>query len=137
MITELTYRLWNSAKKQFENPENYYLSLVTGKIMLFSATTNSFTDINDDIIPLRYTGKQDCNGVEIFQNCIVKNKREGMYSNIILPYPGGMFDIVDRDEDYDENSIHNELLSNCDGDKFEVVGNIYENENEFKNEKTI
>lgn len=151
----IKYKLWNNSKKRFEDefeypkdgrkkvvnpPEQYFLNLQTGKIFFEERDTNgviAYTDDikqsepKDEIITLPYIGRKDCNGNELFEGCIVELFGEYLnnYWDVVWNEKGAGFEFVIRGMQYDT-----EYISNFKDESIMIVGNIYQNTNEFKNQ---
>ncbi len=155
MIPRLRFRLWNNTKKRFEDefeypkdgrkkvvdaPEIYYLALEDGEIFYEKWDTNGViaygTDLSyippyDEIIPLQCIGRNDCDDEPIFEGYIVLIEKQhyNNYWDVVWDERSAGFIFILRGIHHDT-----EFISNVKSKDMTIVGNIFQNEKQFKNE---
>jgi uncharacterized phage protein (TIGR01671 family) len=120
-MKKLKFRGWDTKKKKMYSAEDMgkdELTLsVNGKgFVNVSGADTRLSQYYTHIIPLQYTGQNDINGKEIYENDIVK-LNDGQ-----IAYVGRDFDDNAGFDFYFNGEFSGRTWSGC-----EVIGNIYEN----------
>ncbi len=155
MKSTIKYKIWNNSKKRFEDefeypkdkrnkiidrPEKYFLDLQTSEVFFEQLDTNGViayaedvtqSEPKDEIILLPYIGRKDCSGNELFKGCIVELFGDYLnnYWDVVWNKKSAGFEFVIRGMQYDT-----EYISNFNDENILIVGNIYQNNSEFKND---
>lgn len=131
MSKEIKFRLWSKIGKKFIETNNPNLEFVINNNGYLYSIENFYGEIyvlpQMDIEVLQFTGLQDKNGIEIYEGDILKykfpyDKRKVHTSAVTYLETQASFGIKDRYEN--EIPLYKITANNY----FEVIGNIYENE---------
>ena len=138
MSREIKFRLWSKIGKKFIETDNPDLDFVINNNGYLYSIENFYGEIY--ILPqmyievLQFTGLQDRNGKEIYEGDILKynfpyDGRLKHVSSVKFLETQASFGIKDRYEN--EIPLYRIAANNY----FEVIGNIYENEELLKSEE--
>jgi uncharacterized phage protein (TIGR01671 family) len=127
-MREIKFRAWSKEGKRmiYQDENGWYQKAFIGRNRYWQTTRLSTIVNHPEIIPMQYTGVKDINGTEIFEGDILR-----IASNFELRK-----DVQNQAVEYREGYFHTfewtlfELLRNAKVKKqtFEVIGNIYENQ---------
>ena len=138
MSREIKFRLWSKIGKKFIETNNPNLEFVINNNGYLYSIENFYGEIyvlpQMDIEVLQFTGLQDRNGKEIYEGDILKynfpyDGRLKHVSPVKFLETKASFGIKDRYEN--EIPLYKIAANNY----FEVIGNIYENEELLKSEE--
>ena len=138
MNRDIKFRLWSKIGKKFIETDNPDLDFVINNNGYLYSIENFYGEIyilpQLDIEVLQFTGLQDRNGKEIYEGDILKynfpyNGRLKHVSLVKFLETEASFGIKDRYEN--EIPLYRIAANNY----FEVIGNIYENEELLKSEE--
>lgn len=138
MSREIKFRLWSKIGKKFIETDNPDLDFVINNNGYLYSIENFYGEIyilpQMDIEVLQFTGLQDRNGKEIYEGDILKynfpyDGRLKHVSSVKFLETQASFGIKDRYEN--EIPLYRIAANNY----FEVIGNIYENEELLKSEE--
>ncbi len=124
---KLKFRVWNRKKEEMLKPF-HLLQYMDASERYQQEMCDAY---GEDVVLMQYTGLKDKNGVEIYEGDVVKyvvnphyefenGKRTG-----VVKFEDGRFTPL-------PGHTHSDDLSDFENDKFEVIGNIYENPNLLK-----
>lgn len=138
MNRDIKFRLWSKIGKKFIETDNPDLDFVINNNGYLYSIENFYGEIyilpQMDIEVLQFTGLQDRNGKEIYEGDILKynfpyDGRLKHVSSVKFLETEASFGIKDRYEN--EIPLYRIATNNY----FEVIGNIYENEELLKSEE--
>ena len=138
MNRDIKFRLWSKIGKKFIETNNPDLDFVINNNGYLYSIENFYGEIyilpQMDIEVLQFTGLQDRNGKEIYEGDILKynfpyDGRLKHVSSVKFLETEASFGIKDRYEN--EIPLYRIAANNY----FEVIGNIYENEELLKSEE--
>ena len=122
MNREIKFRIWDIENKEMLEVQelDFEPTFYGGRIAIRPDQYNDYFD-TEDMILMQYTGLDDKNGTEIWENDIVEITREGIYEKGIIVFKNGCFFIKSK-----ENLL---ALYNCELNnyKVKVIGNITDN----------
>jgi len=136
MSNAIKFRAWSPSAREmihFGNP--IVIADGTDRYGMFLKSMEGKVFIGGEHKLMQYTGVEDRREIEIYEGDIIKVIRddcEGEYLTTVA-YMGGAFMVDIHGEDYDETAVGwaIEIWDN-NGDKWGVIGNIYEHEELLK-----
>lgn len=139
-MREIKFRAFNVENKEMLEVENLYFNEMTNEVEI---RTTMYSDYFNDaeMMLMQYTGLNDKNGKEIYERDIVKDLTETSLANTyIVIYSWAAFRLIPTYDykQYLEYEKQNSMYANSNyrnttrkfarsTEKFEVIGNIYEN----------
>ena len=137
MSREIKYRAWLKEEKKMVNVETIDFSEKSIQYLEKNEIIDAYllrTKFLEDVEIMQYTGLEDKNGIEIYEGDILKYKylydRRFKYLSLVkFIETEASFGIKDRYEN--EIPLYRIAANNY----FEVIGNIYENEELLKSEE--
>jgi len=121
MKREIKFRAWDKENKAFMLSEGY--AICDGDVMGLRYGNEMEDVLTDQIELMQYTGLKDMNGVDIYENDIVK-------SNYKYAQPKISQIIMEDGNSYiagEDLATGNEMLVSDHVDEIEVIGNIQNN----------
>jgi len=121
MKREIKFRAWDKENKAFMPSEGY--AICDGDVMGLRYGNEMEDVLTDQIELMQYTGLKDMNGVDIYENDIVK-------SNYKYAQPKISQIIMEDGNSYiagEDLATGNEMLVSDHVDEIEVIGNIHKN----------
>lgn len=117
-MREMKFRLWDKKNKEMiysktNRSFDFFLAL-TGQV--YFLIDGYVSDVSDRYDVMQYTGLKDKNEKEIYEGDIVKTNQQDWIAKVVFDV--GMFYVTDNEGGFD---------TFCEWDKFEIIGNIYEN----------
>lgn len=120
-MREIKFRAWDKENKAFMPSEGY--AICDGDVMGLRYGNEMEDVLTDQIELMQYTGLKDMNGVDIYENDIVK-------SNYKYAQPKISQIIMEDGNSYiagEDLATGNEMLVSDHIDEIEVIGNVHTN----------
>lgn len=114
-MLEIRFRAWDKKKNDWFDEDSGHLYIELNGNINFGWNGEIMDDYTDRIILMRYTGLKDVKGVEIYEGDILK---------AIVSFDNVRRTLKLNMEVYDINHM---FVTDRDFDRYEVIGNIYEN----------
>lgn len=111
MKREIKFRAWSGDNNRMSPPENIF-NLRGNTSFHFNGTEGS------NAVLMQFTGLKDKNGVEIYEGDIC----ESIGQRFVVGFKNGSFSA-----EYSDKSEDCFYLGNADENRFEVIGNFYQN----------
>lgn len=112
-MKELKFRAWDARNKEMFTPKEIVFNEHYG-VLFF----NRFSQHNNDMVLMQFTGLKDINGKDIYDGDIVKESAPRGYKDIIV-FEDGKYQMIRL-----MTSLTRESIKKYE---FEIIGNLYEN----------